>query len=283
MKRLDQVILILLLCTILTLSACSSGENSPGSEPQLSAEGSVLQTETELTTDTVHTSDIGPSTEPFSDTETPTESEEPSTEAPEPPTPDTTVPQSEPSIAPTETTPPATEPAPTQPKPTEPKPTEPKPTEPKPTEPKPTEHVHSWSGWKQSKAPTCGANGEEVRTCSCGAKETRTVAATGKHSWQETVATCTQAGTKTCKVCGKKESIPALGHDWIHQDEEGHWQPVVTCYCGAQFGSVDEWEAHASLSYDIEYMNTHAGYEFHEDWVIDKPARDVCSRCGTVK
>lgn len=185
----------------------------------------------------------------------------------------------------TEATEPASEPAstPTEPKPTEPKPTEPKPSDPKPTETKPTEHVHSWSGWKQSKAPTCGAEGEEVRTCSCGAKESRTVAATGKHSWQETPATCTQDGNKSCKVCGKKESIPALGHDWVHQDEEGHWQTLVTCYCGMQFNSEAEWYAHASASPDLDYADAHAGFEAHEIWVVDKPGRDVCSRCGTVK
>ena len=288
MKHATWVIPILLLCTILTLSACSSGENSRGSDMQLPAESTVLQTETESLPETVHSSDIGPSSNPAESTEAPTESEEPSTEAPEPTTPDTTAPQSEPAASSTEPEPPATEPRPTEPKPTEPKPTEPKPTEPKPTEPKPTEpkpteHVHSWSGWTQSKSPTCGAVGEEVRTCSCGAKETRTVAATGKHSWQETPATCTQDGAKTCKVCGKKETIPALGHDWVHQNEEGHWQTLVTCYCGMQFNSEAEWYAHASASPDLDYADAHAGFEAHEIWVSDKPGRDVCSRCGIVQ
>ncbi len=176
-----------------------------------------------------------------------------------------------------------TEPKPTEPKPTEPKPTEPKPTEPVPTEPKPTEYVHRWSGWTQSKAPTCGAEGEEARTCSCGAKETRTVAATGKHSWQETPATCTQDGAKTCTVCGMKETIAALGHDWIHTDEVGHWETLITCYCGAQFYSTSDWSAHATLSTDLDYMNEHAGYEAHEIWFVDTPAKDICSRCGKTK
>ena len=293
MKHATWVIPILLLCTILTLSACTSGENSRGSDMQLPAESTVLQTETESLPEAVHSSDIGPSSNPAESTEAPIESEEPSTEAPEPTPPDTTAPQSEPAASSTEPEPPATEPRPTEPKPTEPKPTdpkptepkptEPKPTEPKPTEPKPTEHVHSWSGCTQSKAPTCGVAGEEVRTCSCGAKETRTVAATGKHSWQETAPTCTQDGAKTCKVCGKKETIPALGHDWVHQNEEGHWQTLVTCYCGMQFNSEAEWYAHASASPDMDYADAHAGFEAHEIWVIDKPGRDVCSRCGTVK
>lgn len=197
--------------------------------------------------------------------------------------PEFTVPATQTEAFPESETEAAAEPGPTTAQPTEPKPTEPKPTEPVPTEPKPTEHVHRWSGWTQSKAPTCGAAGEEARTCSCGAKETRTVAATGKHSWQETPATCTQDGAKTCMVCGAKESIPALGHAWVHTDEVGHWQNLITCRCGAQFSSEDEWYAHATASPDLDYADAHAGYELHEIWVVDSPAQDVCSRCGTVK
>jgi hypothetical protein len=69
----------------------------------------------------------------------------------------------------------------------------------------------------------------------------------------------------------------------VHHEEEGHWQALVTCYCGAQFGSVDEWEAHASASSDLAYLDAHAGYELHEVWQVDKPAQDVCSRCGAIK
>ena len=289
MKHATWVIPILLLCTILTLSACSSGENSRGSDMQLPAESTVLQTETESLPETVHSSDIGPSSNPAESTEAPTECEEPSTEAPEPTTPDTIAPQSEPAASSTAPEPPATEPkpttpAPTEPKPTEPKPTTPAPTEPKPTEPKPTEHVHSWSDWTQTAAPTCAVDGWKTRVCTgCGFTETRNILATGNHSWQETAPTCTQDGTKTCKVCGKKETIPALGHDWVHQNEEGHWQTLVTCYCGMQFNSEAEWYAHASASPDLDYADAHAGFEAHEIWVIDTPGRDVCSRCGTVK
>ena len=179
-----------------------------------------------------------------------------------------------------------TEPAPTQSTPTEPAPTEPKPTEPSPTEPKPPEttHVHSWGSWTQTTTPTCGSAGTETRTCSgCGEKETRSVAATGAHTWKETAPTCTADGSKSCTVCGAKETVPALGHDWVRHEEEGHWQLVVTCYCGQQFNSSDEWLVHASASSDIDYLNTHAGYEAHQDWVVDKPAQDVCARCGATR
>lgn len=294
MKRVTWTILILLLCTILTLTACRGPADPAEESSQLLSSEAVPQTETEMTSGTVHTSDIDLDSKPAENTAAVTESTEPVTTAAEPSEPDTTVPQSEPSKTPAETEKPApvqpTEPKPTEPKPTEPKPTAPAPTEPKPTAPAPTEpateppHVHSWSSWKQTKAATCGSAGEEERVCSgCGAKETRPIAATGKHSWKETAPSCTQDGTKTCTVCSAKETIPALGHAWVHHEEEGHWQALVTCYCGAQFGSVDEWEAHASASSDLAYLDAHAGYELHEVWKVDKPAQDICSRCGAVK
>ena len=296
MKRVTWLIPLLILCVILTLTACVKQKDPAEESMQTTASEALLQTETELALETVHAS--VPDT-----TAVPTKPAEPSIEVTELPEPDTTVPQSseqasesappetEKSTPPQPTEPKPTAPAPTEPKPTEPKPTTPPPTEPKPTEPAPTQpapteppHVHSWSSWQQTTVPTCGKNGEEMRTCTgCGATESRSVPATGVHSWKENAPTCTQEGVKTCEVCGKRETSPALGHNWVHQDETGHWQTLVTCYCGAQFSSSAEWEVHASASDDLEYLNAHAGYEAHEIWVVDNPARDICSRCGAVK
>lgn len=213
-------------------------------------------------------------------TEAPTEATDATTEpeAPSSPKPADSKPTEPKATEPKPTTPKPTTPTPTQPKPTEPKPITPTPTQPKPTEPKPTNppHSHSWSAWTQTTAPTCSAAGEETRRCSCGAKESRSVAATGNHSWSETAPTCTATGVKTCKTCGKTESTAALGHDWLHYDEEGHWQPIITCYCGKVFYSVDDWSKHN----DENWSDEHAGYEVHDDWIVDKPAYDVCSRCG---
>ena len=279
MKQAFRILAIpvLLLALLVLLAGCrhKSGDRSVSTAPDTTppATSLILTTEQATVTTTAETVLIS-ETEPIG---TP-ESTVPATQAEAFPEPET-----EAATEPEPTTAQPTEPKQTEPQPTEPKPTEPKPTEPVPTEPKPTEHVHRWSGWTQSKAPTCGAAGEDVRTCSCGAKETRTVAATGKHSWQETSATCTQDGAKTCMVCGAKESIPALGHAWVHTNEVGHWQNLITCRCGAQFSSEDEWYAHATASPDLDYADAHAGYELHEIWVVDSPAQDVCSRCGTVK
>ena len=242
----------------LTTAATSVEESGSTSEPsETEAETETVASEPEETAESAATE---PKTEATQLLET--------TKAPE------TEPPSPPSEQPTQ---PATQP------PTEP-PTQPKPTEPKPTEPKPTEHVHSWSDWKQTAAPTCSADGWQTRVCTgCGFSETRNISATGNHSWQETAPTCTQEGAKTCKVCGKKETVPALGHDWVHSDEVGHWQNLITCRCGAQFSSTDDWYAHATASPDLDYADAHAGYELHQTWVVDTPAQDVCSRCGTVK
>ena len=136
MKRVTWTILILLLCTILTLTACRGPADPADESSQLLSSEAVPQTETEMTSSTVHTSDIDLDSKPAENTAAVTESTEPVTTAAEPPEPDTTVPQSEPSKAPAETEKPAPV-QPTEPKPTEPKPTEPKPTTPAPTEPKP--------------------------------------------------------------------------------------------------------------------------------------------------
>ena len=183
--------------------------------------------------------------------------------------------------------------APTEPKPTSPvKPTEPPETSPsterpteKPSDPSTeTQHIHSWGGWTQAKAPTCGASGEEARSCiSCGATETRPVAATGEHTWTEKAPSCTETGVRTCTECGAKESVSALGHSWVHHEEEGRWETVIICYCGAQFHTTEEWDAHASANPDLEYLDAHAGYYAYEEWAVSSPAYDSCSRCGEVK
>lgn len=268
-------------------------------------------------------------TEPKTTEPKPTEPKptEPKATEPKPTEPKPTEPKP---TEPKPTEPKPTEPKPTEPKPTEPKPTEPEATEPTPTNPPCThrwymsqmikdptckddgeairtcdrcgcsEHItipaapsyHYWQGWTQTKAPTCAAEGTESRTCSrCGNTETRTVAATGNHSWNETVPTCTAAGAKTCTTCGKQENgAAALGHDWVHHDEEGEYRPVITCYCGMRFIGKPEdisdaesaWLAHF-YSFERADRDNHGGYEAHEEWFVTTPAYAECSHCGTTK
>ncbi len=305
MKRFTSFFLLLIMLIAL-MAGCNPDPAPPGTTEATDSGGVVTTGETAVVTST---EEEIPTSEPVGTTEGIPVTEPTETNNSETPT------NSEPSETGTIVTEPATE------APTEPKPTEPQPTEPKPTEPTNPPHTHSWSGWKQTKAPTCTTAGEETRTCGCGAKETRTinalghnwgnwtqtqaptcgaagtetrscsrcsltethtVAATGNHSWTETAPTCTANGSKTCKVCGASENIAALGHDWVHHDEEGHWQPILTCRCGAQFYTYDEWNSH-SESFPREEWGNHSGFECHEYWIVDQSAYDVCSRCGTVK
>lgn len=78
---------------------------------------------------------------------------------------------------------------------------------------------HSFGEWVETKPATCTKSGEETRTCTCGATETRDIAPTGHTygKWVETTApTCTKPGeeTRTCSVCGNEEKreISATGH-----------------------------------------------------------------------
>ena len=56
-----------------------------------------------------------------------------------------------------------------------------------------TEHVHDFGEWKQTKEPTCLAEGEQQKSCSCGEKETETLAKAEDH---------TDDGNGACKHCG---------------------------------------------------------------------------------
>jgi hypothetical protein len=83
---------------------------------------------------------------------------------------------------------------------------------------------HDYGEWKETKAPTCTADGEETRICSRDAshKETRVKKSLG-HDWGNWIvtkpATCTADGTET-RTCARdashqeSRSIPKLGHDW---------------------------------------------------------------------
>ena len=149
---------------------------------------------------------------------------------------------------------------------------------------------HNWSNWKQTVAPTCSANGAEARTCgNCGKTETREMERLNHSFTAQTVApTCTEGGytVKTCSLCGAKETVDqtaALGHAWVHHDEEGHWQAILTCRCGAQFYTYNDWYLHFKANINTPDEDNHSGYEGHGDWIVDAPAYDVCSRCGITK
>ncbi len=80
---------------------------------------------------------------------------------------------------------------------------------------------HSFGEWFQTKAPSCGAAGQERRECAnCDAYEVREIAAT-EHTYKAVVTapTCTAEGytTYTCTQCGDRyvdDLVEALGHSF---------------------------------------------------------------------
>ncbi len=85
----------------------------------------------------------------------------------------------------------------------------------------PAPHTHSFGAWYTKTNPTCTSAGVEEQKCSCGATNTRTVAALG-HNWggwsTVTNPTCTAGGSekRICSRCSAADSrtTAALGHNY---------------------------------------------------------------------
>ena len=175
---------------------------------------------------------------------------------------------------------------------------------------------HSFGEWIIDKQASCGVAGSKHRTCSvCGETETQTIPAL-EHNYTTVITkqpTCTTPGEKvtTCSICGDRivETIPAVDHNWEHHDATGHYEEkvieeawteqkaiwkVVCNGCGAQFDNADEALLHVMLSPAgsgcQNYSSKVVGYETIEHpavtepvWVVDTPAYDICTICGTRK
>lgn len=98
----------------------------------------------------------------------------------------------------------------------------------------PCENGHTWVE-RITKKPTCTEKGEKLLVCAvCGKEKKESIPALGHDYTSKVVApTCTEKGytVHTCSRCGhtyKDSETPALGHDW------GEWvitrQPTVTEY-----------------------------------------------------
>ena len=82
-----------------------------------------------------------------------------------------------------------------------------------------TPHTHIYGEWSVTTAATCGTKGEETRVCSCGASETREIAATGAHTYGAwsviTAPSCTTVGEEirfcACAVAYEVRKIQATG------------------------------------------------------------------------
>lgn len=75
---------------------------------------------------------------------------------------------------------------------------------------------HSYGAWTTTTAATCTAAGTQTRTCSCGKKETQSIAAKG-HEYEtnftvDKVATCAEVGSKSrhCIRCSARTEITEI-------------------------------------------------------------------------
>ena len=97
-------------------------------------------------------------------------------------------------------------------------------------------HIHLFSEWTDEITASCGADGKQIRTCTCGEKQESTVSATGAHvfgEWEvKTPQTCLLDGVlvRAC-ACGKAEekSVPATG---IHTF--GDWRVKIEPSCAME-------------------------------------------------
>lgn len=99
------------------------------------------------------------------------------------------------------------------------------------------ENNHNVSSWTQTTAPTCGTAGVETGNCDdCFAEATRSIPATGNHSWNNGVVTAPGIKTFTCTVCGatKNEETDECSHA-THEaaayeaNSNGTYDVVVRC------------------------------------------------------
>ena len=177
------------------------------------------------------------------------------------------------------------------------------------------QHIHSFGDWVITKAATCTEAGEQERTCSCGERQTQTIAATG-HSFGEWIVTksptCTETGEqeRTC-TCGEKQTqtIAATGHtfgDWVVTKaatctEDGEQER--TCTCGekqtqtiaAKGHSFGQWKTtkEATCTKDGQKSHSCTVCGVKEDAAISATGHQwkdatctepkTCSVCGTTQ
>ena len=176
-------------------------------------------------------------------------------------------------------------------------------------------HEHQWSAWQVSKAATCTESGTESRKCSCGAVETREIAALGhidkdnngvcdrcketigghEHTWSAwqvgNEATCTEPGKEFRKCsCGAVETreTPALGH--IDEDKNGICDRCKENLSGEHQHQWSEWHSGAdgtlpSCTASSMEIRTCACGEVETRVVpplghVDEDKDGICERCG---
>ena len=147
---------------------------------------------------------------------------------------------------------------------------------------------HNYGEWTETTAPTCTTKGEETRACSCGATETKEVAAKGHTSAEAVVenkveATCTAAGSYEsvvyCTVCDAEISrttvvIPVVSHTPAEAVVEN--DVPATCTTAGSYDKVTYCsECNAELSREAITVDA-----LGHDIVIDEAKSPTCTETG---
>ena len=145
---------------------------------------------------------------------------------------------------------------------------------------------HTWSEWKQAKAPTCTEAGAEERECSvCGEKETRVIDALGHKPAEivkenEVAATCTKEGSYDevvyCSVCGAElsrehKTVAALGHTW------SEWKQTKDPACE----EAGEETRECSVCHEKETRTVEALSHIPTDPVKENEVAATCTKEGS--
>ena len=147
-------------------------------------------------------------------------------------------------------------------------------------------HKHTYGAWETEKAPSCTEDGTEVRYCACKKKQTKTIPATGIHTYSEEItaeASCAGDGVKTftCSVCKDSYTEPIVRKSYsateiydnhvnivgevITYDKSGREYSLGTCFVYSSDGKMitnyhvieDAYSAKISLggtSYPVQYV-----------------------------
>jgi hypothetical protein len=138
------------------------------------------------------------------------------------------------------------------------------------------EHEHSFGEWTVEQNATCTENGNKVRFCECGVKQSEIIYANGHVAGEwiiDTEATCTESGSKhqVCSVCAetvKTVSISPKGH------ASGEWVIDAEATCTESGSKHQVCSVCAETITEIIYAKGHKW----TDATCSAPS--MCSICG---
>ena len=138
------------------------------------------------------------------------------------------------------------------------------------------EHEHSFGEWTVEQNATCTENGNKVRFCECGIKQSEIIYANGHVAGEwiiDTEATCTESGSKhqVCSVCAetvKTVSISPKGH------ASGEWVIDAEATCTESGSKHQVCSVCAETITEIIYAKGHKW----TDATCSAPS--MCSICG---